>query len=93
MKQVRPQYYVTMTDSFMSGWGMADKRTNKLVFPCKDYEQALVVQENAENRTDQKYINIRSSKPYYNSDHIYAQFKSIEEYPNWYKAGYFKRSN
>ena len=27
------KYYVTMTDSFMSGWGYAKNKINKLVFP------------------------------------------------------------
>jgi len=32
--------YVTMTDKFMSGWGMAEGKTNKLVLECKNLHEA-----------------------------------------------------
>jgi len=60
-------YYVTMTDKFMSGWGYARNKINKLVISCETMEQAQTVYNNACNRPEMKYINIRSSKPYYNS--------------------------
>lgn len=81
--------YVTMTDKFMSGWGEARDKINKLVFECKDMTEAMIVEQNAQNRSDQKYINIRSTKPYYNNDRCYVQFKTKEDYPSWYKEGYF----
>jgi len=34
-------YYVTMTDSFMGGWGTAEGKINKLVFECKDLKTTL----------------------------------------------------
>ena len=85
------KYYVTMTDNFMSGWGIADKKLNKLVFECASYSQACIVVDNAECRTDQKYINICKNKPYYNKKYYYTQYKTIANYPNWYRQGYFKR--
>lgn len=83
-------HYVTMTDSFMSGWGNAKGKLNKLVFECDSYEQAEIVAENARNRNDQKYIRITTKKPYYPSARYYTQTKTIEEYPSWYEKGYFK---
>lgn len=83
-------YYVTMTDKFMSGWGMANGKINKLIFECETMEEAKIVAENAENRSDQKYINICTKKPYYNSSKYYPQIKTKEEYSSWYKPGYFK---
>jgi len=77
-------YYVTMTDTFMSGWGMAKGKINKLVFVCDSMEEAQVVKKNAMNRTDQKHINIRWTKPYYPSDQYYVQFKTKKIYPSWY---------
>lgn len=44
------EYYVTMDDTFMSGWGEAEGKTNKLIFKCKDKEEANVVAENAKRR-------------------------------------------
>ena len=88
-------YYVTMTDTFMSGWGHSKGKINKLIFECKDYEEACTVEQNAHDRTDQIYINlcVRASKPYYNKDRYYPQYKTIEDYPTWYKKDRpFKRS-
>ncbi len=86
------KFYVTMTDSFMSGWGMAQGRTNKLVFICDSYEEAEIVHENAKNRSEMKYVNISANFPYYNNSKYYTQIKTKEEYPNWYKKGFFKAS-
>jgi len=82
--------YVTMTDKFMSGWGMAKGKTNKLVFECDTMEEARIVADNAENRSDQKYINITQNKPYYSSSKYLVQIKTKEEYPDWYVKDYFR---
>lgn len=92
-------YYVTMTDKFMSGWGMARSRTNKLVFLCDTFDEAKTVADNAEARSDQKYVNICCNRPaYYRStmgddyevNGYYVQNKTRDDYPSWYEAGYFK---
>ena len=57
------KYYVSMTDKFLSGWGMADHKTNKLVIECDSYDEALIVEQNAKNRSEMKYINICFNKP------------------------------
>lgn len=77
-------YYVTMTDKFMSGWGKARGKINKLVFVCDSYEQAEVVARNAEKRSDQTHINITDRRPYYNKRTHYTQLKTIADYPKWY---------
>lgn len=81
--------YVTMTDKFMSGWGKAEGKINKLIFECETLEEAEIVAENARNRSDQKYVNICSTKPYYNKDRYFAQVKTKKDYPTWYKRGSF----
>jgi hypothetical protein len=83
------KYYVTMTDSFMSGWGQAENKINKLVFECDTMKDALTVESNALARGDQKYVNIRSTKPSYSSSRYYTQFKNKEEYPKWYEENAF----
>lgn len=85
------KYYVTMTDSFLSGWGKAEGKINKLIFECDNYDEAETVEQNAENRTDMKYINICTKKPYYNSNKYLTQTKTKEDCPNWYQKGYFKK--
>lgn len=84
------KWYVTMTDKFMSGWGKAQGTLNKLIFICDSYDEAVIVSDNAKNRSDQKNVNICSTKPRFPS-HYYVQFKDKEEYPSWYKEGYFKK--
>jgi hypothetical protein len=84
-------YYVTTTDTFMSGWGQAKNKINKLVFSCDDFKQAVIVADNARYRTDQKHVNICSNKPYYNSNRYYVQYKTIKDYPSWYVENYFKK--
>lgn len=81
--------YVTMTDKFMSGWGMAKDKINKLIFECETLEEANIVAENARSRSDMKNINICSKKPYYSPKKYFVQIKTKEEYPLWYKKGYF----
>ena len=86
--------YVTMTDTFMSGWGYADNKINKLVFICKDIKEAKIVKDNAEHRTDQKHINICSNYPYhlFNNKKYYAQLKHSKNYSAWYKENFFNKS-
>ena len=57
--------YVTMTDKFMSGWGNAANKTNKLIIECDSYQDAELIQKNAEKRSEMKYINICSTQPRY----------------------------
>jgi len=58
-------YYVTMTDKFMSGWGCAKGKVNKLVIACDSYDQALQIERAAKCRSEMTRVNIRTSKPYY----------------------------
>ena len=59
----KAKYYVTATDRFMSGWGLAQRMTNKMVLPCDDYATAVTCAKYLEGRSEMKYVNIRSSKP------------------------------
>jgi len=85
----RAAYYVTMTDKALSGWGRAEGRINKLIFLCKDIDEAETVKANALNRSEMKYINICVKFRCYNKGRYYTQVKTIEDYPNFYKPGYF----
>ena len=90
-KEEAKKFYVSMTDTFMSGWGRAKDKTNKLIFICESIEEAEIVKDNAENRTDQKYINICMKKPYYNSERYYVQIKTKGEYNSWYVKNFFRK--
>ena len=68
--------YVTMTDKFMSGWGMAKGKTNKLVIECENRLQAEKIADYANNERDEmKYINITYNKPRYNSSKYITSWK------------------
>jgi hypothetical protein len=83
------RFYVTMTDTFMSGWGCAQKKKNKLIFECDSLEEAEIVAENARNRTEMRYINIVNKVPHYTSSRYYVQVKTKGHYSSWYVPGYF----
>lgn len=73
------KYYVTMTDKFMSGWGMASGKTNKLVIECDTYQQAEIIERNAKERSEMKYVNICIHKPYYNTNRYYTSWKTFDD--------------
>ncbi len=80
-------YYVTMTDKFMSGWGMARGKINKLVISCNTYDEANTVRNNADRRSEMKYVNIRTTKPYYNADRymVSRHGRAENDYKSWFK--------
>lgn len=59
------KYYVTATDSFMSGWGCAKGLTNKVVIGCDTYDEVVEVKHALCKRKEMKYINDRITKPRY----------------------------
>jgi len=85
-------YWVTMTDKFLSGWGCAKDKINKLVMSCDTFEEAEIVAENAHNRSDMRYINIVYSKPYYNKQHYFTSYhgKTEVDYEHWFIKDWFK---
>lgn len=83
-------YYVTTTDTFMSGWGNAEAKTNKLIIPTSSYEEAEIVADNARQRSDQKNINIVQNKPSYNLNNYYVQVKTKESFEPWFKQNNFR---
>ena len=78
--------YVTMTDKFMSGWGMAKGKTNKLVIECENRLQAEKIADYANNERDEmKYINITYNKPRYNSSKYITSWKVYSQMTGWIK--------
>lgn len=74
------KFYVTMTDKFMSGWGMAKGKTNKLIIECDTYEQAETISRNASKRSEMRYVNICSRKPRYGAN-------VVESWKTWDDMG------
>ena len=77
--------YVTMTDKFMSGWGMAKGKINKLVIECENSVQAEKIAYCANSYPEMKYINIRYSKPNYNSSKYLTSWKKYSNMTGWIK--------
>lgn len=71
-------YYVTMTDKFLSGWGPATGKVNKLVIECNTYEQAAQIERAAKRRSEMRRVGIRTSKPYYGA-HVLTSWKKFED--------------
>lgn len=82
------EYYVVAIDSFMSGWGEAEGKRNKIVLPCDSYEEAEVVLANTESRSDMKRAHITSTKPPMDRRVLYSLF-SKKSAASWYKPGGF----
>ncbi|MDD4984361.1 MAG: hypothetical protein PHQ43_01030 [Dehalococcoidales bacterium] len=82
-------YYVAMTDKFMSGWGQAAGRKNKLVIGCDTYDEACIVEQNAMHRPEMIYINITNRKPYYSPRQFKVSYHERQDYKNWFIPGYF----
>lgn len=81
------KYYVCMTDKFMSGWGYAQDKINKLVIVCDTYEEAETVKQNAQDRSEMIYININIHKPYYNENRYFVSWAGRgqeNEYKMWF---------
>ena len=74
------KFYVTMTDKFLSGWGMANGKINKLVISCASQKEANIVYDNAVNRGEMKYVNIVMKKPYYPPKQYYVSWHNRSTY-------------
>lgn len=85
-------YYVNMTDTFLSGWGHAKNKKNKLLIGCDTYKEAETVAENAKHRGDQKHINICSNRPRFSNNHV-VSYHDKTDYGSWFKKDYFKKDN
>jgi hypothetical protein len=78
--------YVTMTDRFMSGWGCAANKTNKLVIACDTMQEAETVARNAETRSEMRYINICMNRPRYDSKRYTVSEHDKTDYPGWFEV-------
>lgn len=77
-------FYVTMTDKFMSGWGQAAGKTNKLVIECETLAEAEIVEANARRRSEMKHINICGTKPHYGKG-VLVSWHNKQDYESWFK--------
>jgi len=76
-------WYVLSTDTFMSGWGPATGRTNRLILPCESREEAEDVAAYARSRTDTKDVEIVSEKPYLHRPLYRGSLDGVPVGPLW----------
>lgn len=81
-------FYVTMLDSFMSGWGPAEGRDARYVAVCDSREQAEIVAANARARGDQGDVVIVDQAPHIHRESLFVLMTS-ENSSRWYEAGAF----
>ena len=86
-------YYVTCTDKFMSGWGRAEGRINRLILPCKSYEEACIVEDNINGRTDQKDVHVYTTKPQLKASGYLYQVMDRNNAKPWYTQGTWEGGN
>lgn len=56
-------YYVSMVDTFLSGWGRAEGKTSVVVVKCSTRSEAEECKELCDTRSDMRDIEISSVKP------------------------------
>lgn len=84
-------FFVTMTDTMLSGWGMAENKTAKRVVLCKTFRDAQIIVSglnNCKDRNGMRYINIAYKFPKY-SENRYTV--SIDEFNDC--TLYIRKSN
>ena len=73
------KYYVTTTDTFMSGWGTAENRVSKFVIVCDSYADAEIVRYNMRKEPCFKNVRICVNKPHYPTNRYHTSFKTFAE--------------
>lgn len=71
--------YVTMTDTFLSGWGGASGRISKFVIICDNRVQAEKAAEKFRGYREMKYVSIRYSRPNYPVNKYRTDFRNFDD--------------
>lgn len=75
------KYYVSMTDKFLSGWGVAENKISKYIVICDNKKQALEVAECAGRKynSEMAYIRICKNKPNYNTKRYVTSYTTYND--------------
>lgn len=82
-KKDTAKWYVTATDRFLSGWGGATGKTQKIVVLCNDIEQARRVERNMKKDRTLGNVIRKDKKPSYSSTKYSVSWKKASECPLW----------
>jgi len=72
--------YVAATDKFMSGWGRAEGKINRIVFECDGWDEANRVADMLEARGDMIRVRTSMRRPSYPTQSHYTQYKTPAEF-------------
>jgi len=84
------EYYVTGTDTFFS-YSILCATKDKVVLPCESRAEAEIVAANARNRSDQKYVSIRLTKPRITTGTRWSLLTKENGAARWFRPGGFCR--
>jgi len=59
----RAPWYVSMTDTALSGWGLAEGLVNRHVVVCQSYTDAELVAERARAMPEMRRVSVSSRRP------------------------------
>lgn len=76
-------FYVTASDAFFSGWGMANDKVNKIVVEVETYEDATKVYNKLQQRHEMKYVRIARQRPAYDEEKYYVSVYDLESNRVW----------
>lgn len=82
-------FYVTLTDKFLSGWGKAEGKKNRLIIPTRSLREAELVKQEANTRNDFTNIEVKERIPNYDHRKNFVQVKTREDMPKLFKKVYF----
>lgn len=75
--------YVLANDNFMSGWGPAEGKTNTVILPCADADEAGRVTAIVADRPEMRRVRTASTKPRLRDGVLYSLL-TPESAPAWY---------
>jgi hypothetical protein len=76
-------FYVTAIDSFMSGWGGAQGKSNVICLPCVDESQAKKAMAYMLSRPEIEKIKVSRQKPLVDVEATVSVFNPQDQ-PVWY---------
>ena len=87
------RYFVTMTDTMLSGWGRAENKTAKRIVLCKTFRDAQIIVNglnNCKNRDGMRYINIAFKFPKYSKKRYTVSVDEFNDCTLYIKKSYMK---
>lgn len=81
-------YYVSAVDKFLSGWGPAKGKKSVLVFECDNTNEAKIVMNQLNSRTDMTEVKRYKAFPVFLDEECIVQVNNKESAPNFYNPEY-----